>query len=146
MRAYRYFAACVVVGALLVAAAPAAGSELMVQKVNEARRAHGLPSLRYSPSLSRTSARFARHQVVTDRFGHASRIWASSRFTRLGELLALQRGWRIRRSSAVRMWLRSSGHRAYLLGRHFRYAGAGRARGRMGTRMVTVWVVQLGSL
>ncbi len=136
-------------GALLVlmvpAVAEAARPSPLVAKVNDLRRAHGLPSLRQSPSLTRSSSRYANHMIRANRFGHASRIWASSRFRRLGEVLGLTRGWRVRRARVVRKWRRSPLHRALLLGRSFRYVGAGRARGRIGGRRVTVWVVQLGN-
>ena len=139
--------ACLVAVCLTVAtAAPGqAATPRMVVELNKNRQANGLPPLRYSSSLGRSSTSFARHLDRTNRFGHASRIWASSRFRRLGEVLGLQRGWRVRRAAAIRMWMRSPGHRAHLLSRAYRYIGASRVRGRMGGRRVTIWVVQLGA-
>jgi uncharacterized protein YkwD len=131
------------VSSISSATEPAAGAS-MVGKINKVRRAHGLAPLRASRSLKGSSRRFARHLMRIDYFGHFNRILASGRFRRLGEILALQRGWRLRRSSAVRGWLRSPGHRSILLSRAYRHVGAGHARGRFHGRLMTIWVVQFG--
>jgi uncharacterized protein YkwD len=128
-------------------AAPAsasAGTPAMVKKINNARRAHGLPGLRYSPSLGRSSKRFARHLMRIDSFSHASRIRASGRFSQLGECLGRSSGFRLRRSVMVRLWLRSPTHRAILLSRAFNRVGASPARGRLWGRRATIWVAQFG--
>ena len=65
-------------------------------------------------------------------------------FRALGEVLAYRPGWRKSGRFAVRMWARSGGHRSTLLSRRFNRVGAGRARGRFGRRLVTIWVVQVG--
>lgn len=124
--------------------ASASASRPMVHKINETRSAYGLPPLRYSPSLSRTSRRFARHLIKVDYFGHASRIQASRRFRRLGECLSLLPGWQLGRSRVVRGWLHSPVHRAILLSRSFTSVGASPARGRFGGRPATIWVAQFG--
>ena len=116
----------------------------MVRKLNKFRRRHGLGPLRYSADLSRSATRYASFLIRTDRFGHASRIWTSKRFSSAGETLAYQPGWRVRRSQAIRMWLRSPGHRPLLLTRSFRYVGAGRSKGRFGSRRATIWVLHFG--
>ena len=120
------------------AAAQAPSAErLMVQHINQARNARGLPSLRHSRSLTVSSRRFGRRILRTDRFGHASRILASRRFRALGEILAYHRGYRARIRSTLARWLRSPGHRRVLLSRRFRHVGAGSMR-------ATTWVAQFG--
>ena len=139
--------ACLLVAgivALAPAVAQAGGTSLMVRKINKVRHSHGLPSLHKSHSLARSAAGFARHLMRADGFGHASRIHASSRFRRLGEMLALNSGLRAQRSKAVRGWLRSPHHRALMLSRSFTSVGAGLARGSFQGGRATIWVVQLG--
>ncbi len=145
----------VLLATLLLGAATAGGSpppaqaaspsQTIVRKINHARRAHGLPPLRASRSLERSSRSYARSLVGSGRFAHQSLIRASRRFGRLGEVLALHRGWRGRVSRTVRMWLRSPGHRAVLLSGRYHYIGAGRARGRYHGGRATVWTAHLGS-
>jgi uncharacterized protein YkwD len=122
----------------------AASPPPLVGKLNRVRRRNGLRSLRYSPSLARSSRSFARHLMSTDRFGHAPRIRAPRRFRWVGEVLAMHRGWRPRSSSTIRTWMHSPTHRHVLLSRNFRSVGAGRAAGRFGGRRATIWVMQVG--
>lgn len=141
----RVVVAVLLVGAfVLPAAAPASASPPMVRKINQARRAHGVRPLRYSHSLGHSSARFAHHLMAIDYFGHASRIHASRRFSALGECLARQSGWRLRRSRVVRGWMGSPVHRMILLSRRFNRVGAAPARGIFRGRRATIWVVQVG--
>jgi len=124
--------------------ATVAAPPTVVHKVNRLRRRHGLRLLRFSPSLTRSSRRFAHHLMRTNRFGHAPRIRANPRFRFLGEVLALHWGWRPRASSTIRAWMRSPTHRHVLLSRSYRRVGAGRAAGRFGGRRATIWVMQVG--
>jgi uncharacterized protein YkwD len=121
-----------------------AGAPPIVGKINQVRQAHGLPALRYAPSLERSSRRFARHLMRIDRFAHAPRIQASSRFHLLGECLGRQSGWRLRASRMVHGWLNSPTHRAILLSRAFNSVGAAPARGNFWGRRTTIWVAQFG--
>jgi uncharacterized protein YkwD len=143
-RANAVFAVLALLIALSAVPAGASGSTPIVRKLNVARHKHGLPSLRFSPSLSRSSSRYARYLIRVDRFGHASRIRAASRFHLVGEALAWHPGWRAARSYTLRSWLHSPPHRALMLSRQFRYVGAGKARGRLGSVKATVWVMQFG--
>jgi uncharacterized protein YkwD len=140
----RAFLAVFVVLLVAVPASASAGTPPMIRKINKARHAYGLPALRYSPSLGRSSGRFARRLISTGRFGHAPRIWASRRFRRVGECLGMQSGFRLRRSKMVRAWLNSPTHRAILLSRAFNRVGASPARGRFWGRRKTIWVAQFG--
>lgn len=144
-----------VIGILLVvigcgAAAPTpAGAAIpeekaMVGKVNAVRADHGLRALRSSSSLGASARRYAHWMLRADYFGHQQRIRASSRYSRLGENLAWHPGRRTRVRSTLRSWLSSAPHRALLLSRGFRWLGAGTARGRMGPRAGTTWVLHFG--
>lgn len=129
---------------LLAAPPSTAGANPMVKKINDFRRAHGVPPLRSSPRLSRASKGFARRLMRTNRLGHASSVQGDRRYSSTGEILALQGGWRVRRAAAMRSWRRSPGHRSILLSRRFRRAGAGLSRGHFGGRPSSIWVVRFG--
>ena len=127
-----------------VAPIATAAADPMIGKINRARRRHGLRPLRASGSLARSSRRFGRHLMRTDRFGHDSHIWASGRFRLKGEVLAMHGGWGARRGSTIRGWMRSSAHRSVLLSSRYRAVGASPVRGRFGGRRATIWVAQVG--
>ena len=135
------------VGLAVPAAANARSEQASIlDRINEARARHGLSRVDASGSLRRSASAFAGHLMRTQRFAHANRIHASSRFRVLGETLAIRVGsrrWRPR--AVVRGWLHSPGHRALLLSRSFRYAGAGSSRGRFSGRQAVIWVLHLGS-
>ena len=129
---------------LPASAAQANPARDVVQQVNNYRAAHGLSKLKLSRSLSRSSFAYARRLMRSDRFGHSSRIRASSRFHMLGENLAFSWGKRRSARIPVRGWSRSAPHRAVLLNRSFRYVGVGRVAGRFGSRRATIWVLHAG--
>jgi len=148
MSAHRPAAAILAV-ALTLMLAPAAvearkSPSPMVDKINATREAHGLAPMRYSTTLSRSSSRFARYLARTQQFRHGSRISASSRFSVLGEILALMRGWEIRRSLTLAYWLRSWSHRMVVLNGTYRYVGAARVRGYYAGSPMMFWTVQFG--
>jgi uncharacterized protein YkwD len=134
--------------ALAVPAGASAGERTpqlrMLAAVNEVRAKHGLGALRGSRSLHRSARSYARYMLRRDYFGHLGRIRASSRFSLLGENLAWHSGRRPGVSRTVRSWMRSAPHRALILHPGFRWLGAGLARGRLGRRGVTAWVLHLG--
>ena len=136
-----------IAAAVVLPAGPAAASaqEDAIAQLNQVRSANGLPQLRVSPSLHRSSTRYARQMINTDYFGHRSRISVSSQFGRAGETLALQSGWGSPPSQTVHSWMNSPAHRAVLLSRSFRWVGMGSARGRIDSRLVTVWVAHVGA-
>jgi len=49
--------------------------------------------------------------MAADRLAHAPRIRAQHRFKKVGEVLAMQPGWRRSPGAAARAWLNSPGHR-----------------------------------
>lgn len=148
MSALRRAAVCLCLGCALALAATGADANAspspMVDKINQVRRTHGLGALHYSPRLARSSSRLARHLLRTDRFAHGSRIIASGRFSSLGEILALTRGWKLRRKRTLGAWLRSSSHRAVVLSSSFSSIGAARVRGYFAGGRAVVWTIQFG--
>ena len=139
--------ACLIVPALPAgtAAASASAEDQMVAKINTYRANRGLPKLRKSKSLTGTAERYSWKQMRSGYFGHSSRIQASSKYRRLGEILAYLAGSRAQVNAAFRMWLNSGGHRAVIMDRGFRYVGAGRASGRFRGNRATIWTVQFGA-
>lgn len=147
MPALRPIAATLAVALTLLLApvtAHARSPSPMVDKINKVRRAHGLAPMRYSRSLSRSSSRFVHHLASTQRFAHSSSIRASNRFSQLGEVLALMRGWEVRRALTLAYWLQSWSHRAVIMNPGFRYVGAARARGHYAGSPMLFWTVQFG--
>jgi uncharacterized protein YkwD len=151
MPRFRTLCLCALVACLIVPALPAgpaaAGSpeDAMVAKINDYRAKHGLPKLRRSKSLTGSAERYSWKQRRSGYFGHASRIQASSKYRRLGEILAYLSGSRAQVSAAFRMWLNSGGHRAVIMDRGFRYFGAGLAQGRFRGKRAAIWTVQFGA-
>jgi uncharacterized protein YkwD len=127
-------------------ALPAAASPQgdAISQLNDIRASNGLPALRSSNSLHRSSTRYARRMIQSDYFGHSSRIAASSAFGRLGETLELHSGWSANPAETITEWMNSPGHRAVLMSSAYRWVGMGIARGRIGSRLVTVWVAHVG--
>jgi uncharacterized protein YkwD len=150
MRPARIAAACVACCVLMALPAPAQAKpragKMMLEQINKKRAARGLPALRKSPSLRRSSGRFARWLMRHDLFAHRGRVSASRRFDRLGEALAMHSGRKPRVRRTLRMWLRSPTHRKLVLGRGRNYIGVGMARGRFRGRRAVIWVLQVGKL
>lgn len=121
-----------------VAPAGASGRQAFVSQVNDARAAHGLRPLRLAPALRRSSRNYARWMLGNQHFGHLAAIRAPRRFSLLGEVLARTPGRRPSAERTVKQWLASPSHRAVLLSRRFRFIGIGLARGRLGSRPVTL--------
>jgi len=149
MKALRMF----VLAGLLLMALPTAGAiaatdedppERMFDAINEVRANHGLAPLRAAPKLLHAAGRKARAVIRSDSFNHGS-SYRNTGFRTAGEAMAYNRGWSTRTGAAIRMWLRSPGHRALVLSQSFRYVGAGIARGRFGGAPTTIWVAQFGA-
>ncbi|MGI8660803.1 MAG: CAP domain-containing protein [Thermoleophilaceae bacterium] len=135
--------ACLAVLVPATTAQAGSRSSVVLERINDARQSHGLHALKFAPRLAQSSRSHARRVLRTDRFGHGSN--ESRRFRVRGEVLGYQPGWRLRPRQLVRLWLRSSSHRALLLHPTFRYAGYGRSRGRLGSSRATIAVVRLGT-
>jgi uncharacterized protein YkwD len=140
--------ACACTAVMLLPAAPAAGSEAereAIARLNEVRRANGVPALRVSGSLSHSSGRYARRMLRHDFFGHGSEIQVAGEFQSAGETIAWHSGWNPHPRQTVKRWMASSGHRAVLLSPSFRWVGIGLAKGKLGSRVATTWVAHVGS-
>lgn len=104
-------------------AAPTSAERRLVERINDARAAHGLHQLRIAPRLGERARDWSRHLVRRDAFRHA-RLRAGT-----GEVIAWGTCSWFKPARAVRMWLDSPGHRALLLRPGFRVVGTGWARG-----------------
>jgi uncharacterized protein YkwD len=148
----RYAGIAVAAGLLMALSVPSVAatavppkSAALIEKVNEIRRSSGLPTLTVSEELTGSSRGYARYMLKHDYFGHLQSIRAGGNFLALGETLAWHSGWRARVRRTVSRWMASPSHRAVLMSPTFRFIGAGRARGKMGSRRATAWVAQLGA-
>jgi uncharacterized protein YkwD len=124
--------------------AHAAGSRAenaIVRLVNVERRRYGLRRLRVSSALTRSAEQHSwdclRHDwishVSSDGTGPDRRIARVTAARASGETMAWsQRGAGSGARSIVRMWMRSSAHRAVVLSPKFRRVGVGRIRGKLG--------------
>jgi uncharacterized protein YkwD len=139
----------VVVVALAVAPAAAAGltrpEASLLRAMNQVRRAHRLPALRYDVRLER-AARFHSHEMLADDvFQHGAFGERMARFQVTGRLagenLAWGTGSRGTARGVVAAWLASPEHRANLLRRTFTRVGIGELSGGFlgyaGARVVT---------
>jgi uncharacterized protein YkwD len=120
-------------------------SVALIEKVNEVRRSSGLPTLTVSDELTGSSRSYARYMLKHDYFGHLASIRAGGNFQALGETLEWHAGWKNRVGKTVSLWMRSPSHRTVLMSPTFHFIGAGRARGKMGSRRATAWVAQVGA-
>ncbi len=128
-----------------VAVAGPSDRQALVSTVNDARASHGLRPLRLARGLQRSSRRHARWMLDNQYFGHLSVIRAPRRFRLRGEVLARTARRHPSRERIVRQWLASPFHRAVLLNRRFRFIGVGLARGRLGSRPVTLVAGHFGA-
>jgi len=116
----------------------------MVHKINHIRHAYGLARLRPSFSLFVSAKLYSHRMMLSDYFGHLSRIPVASRWRTAGETLEWHSGWRLSPRRAVGRWMASAPHRAVLLSSRFARIGVGRTRGLYGGRRATMWVAHLG--
>jgi uncharacterized protein YkwD len=116
----------------------------MLRKINNARHAHGLGKLHVSRNLMHSAGAYARYMMSHQYFGHSSRIRASSRWHRLGEILEIQYGMRPHVKRAYRCWMHSSEHRNIILDGGWSSMGAGRASGWFRGHKMTIWVIHFG--
>jgi uncharacterized protein YkwD len=105
-------------------AAPTPMEKRLVERINATRAAHGLRPLTIGPKLNVGSRSWSRHLLRRDSFHHASGLRPGT-----GEILAWGTCSWFTPARAVRMWLRSPGHRALLLRPGFRFVGTGWTRG-----------------
>ena len=134
-------ACLLVVPASATALSPA---RAMLKKVNDYRRSHGVPKVRFSRTLSGSAHRYSSYMLRHNYFGHASHIHASRRFHMLGEIIEMHRGLNPGVGTAFRAWLHSPPHRSIILNRQFKLAGAGYASGRFQGRGQTLWTMHFG--
>jgi uncharacterized protein YkwD len=134
--------------AVLATAAPASAKHgtaaNLISRLNHERSRAGLEPLRANRRLSATAARQSRRQIRTG-FGHSPDLGAGRGFRRVAELIARQRGWRLRPAPIALGWKNSPTHRALVESSAYRLVGVGWARGRLYGAPTTVWTVRLGA-
>ena len=133
--------------------------ELLLE-INAVRMAHSLRPLRIGPALRRAADQHDRemgrlgyfdHDSPTGRdfSGRLARYYPAGRhYWSVGENL-LWSGWSLTPKAAVQMWMRSSPHRANLLGREWRQIGIAALRlpsapGCFGHRRVWIVTIDFG--
>jgi uncharacterized protein YkwD len=106
--------------------------------LNRERTTRGRMALRSNRQLHDAAVRHSRDMAQRDYFGHntlGGRDWddrirrAGYSFTVVGENIAWGAGRNSTPRAIVRAWMRSTKHRANILGREFRDIGVGIARG-----------------
>jgi uncharacterized protein YkwD len=141
--------ACVIAALVLLLPSSAAATEAeqeAIEALNDMRRGGGLPALRVSNDLNRSSGAYARRMLRLDFFGHGPSIDVAGGFRSAGETLAWHTGWNAQPRRTVGRWMNSPPHRAVLLSSRFRWVGMGLARGKLGSRMATTWVAHVGTM
>jgi len=140
--------AAVAVALTLLAPAASAGpaeraGARMVDRFNDVRERHGLQPLRLAPRLQRTARGFAGHLLRSGGFYHGTSFQRAG-FRRAGEILAMRSGRSLSTGAPLSQWLGSSGHRALVLSRSFRWVGVAPARGGYRGYPATLWVAHFG--
>jgi uncharacterized protein YkwD len=155
---------CALAALLLLSTAQAASAasnstyrQRLFLAINEVRQQHHLRPLLLSKGLRQAAQHHSRDMVRRNYFAHTSprgvtladRIRASVFKTRgswsAGENLAWGSGSIGSPRNVIRMWLRSSSHRAILLSRTWRFVGIGRSTGRFqGQSNAAVWTADFG--
>jgi uncharacterized protein YkwD len=118
----------------------------MLTALSKVRAKHGLSGLRVSRSLMGSARRYSRWLMANDTFRHLSRIQASSRFSLLGEALAMHTGRSFSVRGTINQWMASPPHRALVLSSAMKWGGVGVTRGRYGASQATIWVLHTGRI
>lgn len=130
--------------------------------LNAERRRHGIGSVRSDGQLAKAARRFSVHMVSDRFFDHvspsgstlSSRVRGGTSYLRgrvrgwsLGENLAWGAGKRATPRRIVSAWMKSSGHRANILGARFRQIGIGVVTGAprdVGTMPAATYTTKFG--
>jgi uncharacterized protein YkwD len=105
-------------------AAPTRSEKRLLARINHVREAHGLRKVRISATLNRRAHSWAVHLRRSDSFYHARLVSGTAENLAWGTC-----SWATARV-LVRMWMRSSSHRAVMLDRSARRLGPGVSIGR----------------
>ena len=109
----------------------------MIHFVNHYRRHHGVGSLRMDRDIVRVAQRHSRRMAASRTLFHSSDMWTKLRGQHAscwGENVGMgPAAWRV-----FKGWVRSAGHRANMLNRHYRRTGIGvvRAHGALWITMI----------
>jgi uncharacterized protein YkwD len=143
-----------IVLALLIAALPATHAQAasrvspkseraVAADINAARRAAGLPALKSSPVLTRSSRAYARRMIKRQIWAHSSNLRVSG-FHAIGEILGMSRGASGGALGVVDAWLASPTHHAVIMNPRYRCIGVAGIKGSFQGAPSTVWVVRFG--
>jgi uncharacterized protein YkwD len=127
-----------VVGASAPAAANSGQRGQMVRAINFVRGWSHRRSLDYSDRLSGGAAAWARSLMRRDVLAHSG----NARARHEGEVIEWHTGSRSHINGTVMAWLASPAHKAVMLARGYRRAGAGKAVGSMNGQRSVIWVVR----
>ena len=134
--------------------APTAPEREIVQRINAARAAKGLPAVQLVDGLVRSARAHSKAMLDADVFSHDSpngeafdrRIRRFHVARQLGETIAWGSGSYGTPAGIVGMWLKSPPHRAILLDRAFTRVGVGRAFGTFqGMDEAAIWTADFAS-
>lgn len=127
----------------------------VMRAVNNQRARHGLSPLRHDRRLARAADHHSRDMIRANFFSHTSsngtsmwrRVHRFRPSKRVGENLAyIHRSHRRRAARRiVKLWMRSSGHRAAILSRNFGRIGVARRIGRLRGMPVMVFTANFSS-
>jgi uncharacterized protein YkwD len=110
--------------------------ESLVQAINQARQARGVPPLRVAGRLQRAARAHSRAMARNGSFTHGNWYRRLRRFGVKGRMLGETIAWGVGTDGTapaiVATWLASPPHRATMLDRGFRRLGVGIAVGSMG--------------
>ena len=129
----------VAVRAAYATVAPSYDTQVLAA-TNAARKRHGRAPLRAATCVDGFASRWARYLATNDAFRHQSLrpILVRCHRRTAGENIAYSSG-SLSAAKVVSMWMHSSGHRANILNRRFRYLGVDAYRS---TRTGRTYVVQ----
>jgi uncharacterized protein YkwD len=137
---------------LFIAAPPKDLAQAAGARVNEERRARGLPALAWDSKLASAARQHSERMVQGGSFSHVDPEFGdvAARLNRLGipwkkcaENIAEQNGFQNPAEIAVRNWMQSPGHRKNILNRDYTRTGVGVAVRRDGTTTFTQIFVAL---
>ena len=121
----------------------------MLELHNKARADRRLPRLCVHPALQKAARAHSKEMLDRDYFAHGKvgkRLHSFGyRWSTYGENILYDPGSRDSTESLFRLWMKSSGHRANILGKSFREVGIGASSGNYKGDRATMWTVDFGA-
>jgi uncharacterized protein YkwD len=124
-----------------VAATP---EQRMIGAINGARSHQaGLRPLRAAPELGRSAGAFAHWLISHQQLAHRPSVSVSRSYPHCGEALAMHFSLAAQVGGTLHSWLASPVHRGLVMTKSMNLVGVGHARGRLGGKARTIWVLQV---